>query len=106
MRFLFWLIVLPLAVLTAWFAVANREPVAIDLDPFPFSIETPLYALLMGALFLGLVIGGVAAWLGQGRWRRRARALQRRARQLESELTEVRNRASLALTPEAEPDGR
>ena len=105
MRFLFWLTVLPLAVLTAWFAAANREPVAIDLDPFPFAVEIPLFAVPMGALFVGLVVGGTAAWFGQRRWRRQTRALRRRARQLEAELDAVRSRAALALTADPESTG-
>ncbi len=59
-------------VLVGW-AVANREPVMMWLDPLDRSngsITMPLY--LFGFVFLiaGVLIGGTAAWFRQGRWRR------------------------------------
>ena len=72
------LIVVPLAVVLIAFAVANRMPVATTFDPFnpgnpALTIELPHFVLLFAALGLGLVIGGVATWLGQGRYRKLAK---------------------------------
>jgi uncharacterized integral membrane protein len=66
------------AVLLVTLAVANREPVRLVLDPFkpdaPVIFMTlPLYAYLLGALILGVMLGGAAVWFGQGRWRKTAR---------------------------------
>ncbi|MDA0654050.1 MAG: LapA family protein [Proteobacteria bacterium] len=96
-RFLFWLIVLPLAVLMALFGVANSQNIQLDLDPLPIVLTLPLYATVLGAVFIGLLVGGVTTWLGQGRWRRQARMLNRRVRQLERESSASR-RAPPVLT--------
>ena len=66
------------AVLLATLAVANRHSVPLVLDPFNpqrpvISIDLPFYIFLFAALILGVVLGGVATWLSQGKWRRMAR---------------------------------
>ena len=102
MRFLFWLIVLPLAVLIALFAIANNELVTLAFDPAPFEMQLPLFLVVLAALFAGLLIGGISAWLGQRRWRQQARALNRNVRNLERELTEARARAERPAVPAVE----
>ncbi|TCT10686.1 uncharacterized protein DUF1049 [Tepidamorphus gemmatus] len=72
------LITLPLAVLIIAFSVANRAPVRVSLDPFgsgdtALSVSVPLFLLVLGCLLVGVLVGGTAAWLSQGKWRRRAR---------------------------------
>lgn len=72
------LILAPLAIILIAFAVANRGPVAITFDPFnpgnhALTIEWPLFVALFVALALGLVIGGVATWIRQGRYRKLAK---------------------------------
>lgn len=62
------------AVLLLTLAVANRHAVRLVLDPFNpgnpvVSAQLPLYALLFAVLIGGVVLGGVATWLGQGKWR-------------------------------------
>lgn len=85
------LILAPLALLIAMFAVANRAPVLIGFDPFGaqppmFAFVSPLYLALMAALILGVVVGGVAAWVSQNPRRRRARRL---AAELKASRTEA-----------------
>jgi hypothetical protein len=66
----------------AAYAVANRAPVRLVLDPLsPYSdktlvssVEAPLFVYLFAALFLGIFLGAAAVWIGQGRWRNAARA--------------------------------
>ena len=72
------LILLPVALLIVLFAVANRGPVTIALDPFggePPMLTTaaPLFLVLLAALIAGVIVGGAAAWSRQGKWRSRAR---------------------------------
>ena len=65
----------------------SREILAVDLmlglNPFDanagFGIEAPLFLFLLGAFALGLVIGGFATWVGQGKWRKTARVEAREA---------------------------
>lgn len=73
-KLLSWLLLAPLALVMIAFAVANRAAVEIRLDPLPLTLEAPLFALAYACIFLGLVVGGAAAWLAGRRWRRLARA--------------------------------
>ncbi len=78
-------IVVPLGVLLIALAVVNRKPVQLTLDPFgaldpTVGIEAPLFLLLLGAFAVGLVVGGIATWIDQGKWRRTAREGVREAR--------------------------
>ena len=71
-------VVLPAVVVLAAIGVANSQWVRLSLDPFrpddpALSLELPLYAWLLGALILGVVVGGLATWMTQARWRRSAR---------------------------------
>ncbi len=93
------LILVPLAVVIVAFAVANRQVVTISLDPFgsdhpAASLTLPLFALVIVLLILGVVIGGIAAWLRQGKWRRTARRLEREAGELRSQIDQFKRAAS------------
>jgi uncharacterized integral membrane protein len=75
------LILVPLAILIVMFAVANRDVVTVSFDPFnaaqPASaVKLPLFALLITATMAGVLVGGIAAWLKQAKWRRAARLLE------------------------------
>lgn len=89
-RIFSWLFGVPVALLVIILAVANRKQVMFSLDPFSldqpwYSIEVPLYVLLMGSIVLGMLIGGVSAWLTQGKWRKEARFRRHEVRRLELE---------------------
>jgi uncharacterized integral membrane protein len=78
-------IVVPLAVVLIALAVANRKPAELTLDPFgaldpTVGIVAPLFLLLLGAFAFGLIVGGIATWFTQGKWRRMAREETRQAR--------------------------
>ena len=91
-------VVVPLGILLVALAVVNRTPAILVLDPFGgseprLSLEAPLFLPLLGAFALGLIVGGIATWLSQGKWRwtarsgaREARDLRRQASRLEKEL--------------------
>ena len=75
-------ILVPLGVVIIAFAVANRQIVTVSLDPFSTehpaaSLTLPLFALVIVLLVVGVLIGGIAAWLRQSKWRRTARRLER-----------------------------
>lgn len=99
MRLTLWLVVLPLAIFSAFFAVHNRQAVNLDFDPFPYQVQLPVFVAVLGAILIGLIAGGIAAWLRQGKWRRQARTLRKKVRGLESDLEQVRAQAaSITLT--------
>ena len=99
MKLLWWIILLPLLALAAAFAVANRAPVAVSLDPLPYAIEMPAYVALMIAIFVGLIIGGMSTWLAGRRWRREARLGRRNIKLLEAEVDSLRARMADPVNP-------
>ncbi|MDF0517416.1 lipopolysaccharide assembly protein LapA domain-containing protein [Bradyrhizobium yuanmingense] len=104
-KFLTALIVLPLGLILAAFAVANRHFVTVSFDPFiaddpALSITLPLFLLLILVAALGVVAGGSAVWFGQRRWRRAARRNDAEARAVRAELADLRAQAAAA---KAEP---
>lgn len=77
-RIMTFAVFIPLAIVLVALAVANRAPAALTLDPFnpgnpALTVSLPLFIYLFGALALGLVVGSVATWFRQGRYRRQAR---------------------------------
>ncbi|MFA5950310.1 MAG: hypothetical protein WC807_08505 [Hyphomicrobium sp.] len=86
-----WLVLaFPAAVLLIALAVSNRHVVRLVLDPFRpeapvLSLVLPFYAYLFGTLLLGVVLGGLATWISQGRWRRTARLSSADARRWHAE---------------------
>ena len=101
-RFLKALILLPVAVLVVLLAVANRAPVTLSLDPFSqdapeFATQLPLFAVIFAAVAVGVLIGGVATWLAQGKNRRERRQYRREATQLRSESERLRGRPATTL---------
>lgn len=74
MRSLRNLILFFVAIVAVAFAVANRHLVPFVLDPMAgFVYEAPLYVYMLAALLSGFLIGALASWLGQSRWRNAAR---------------------------------
>jgi uncharacterized integral membrane protein len=105
------LILVPLAMLLVAFAVANRGSIVVSFDPFDavhpaYAVPVPLFALILGLVISGVVIGGVAAWLRQSKWRRTAKLAQARARELAAELDRLKRATSpIELTAAPVPAG-
>jgi uncharacterized integral membrane protein len=84
-------VLVPVAVIIIAFAVANRQKVAVSFDPFSAhepaaSVTLPLFALIILVLIIGVVVGGLASWLRQGKWRGSARRFERELRHLRDKL--------------------
>jgi uncharacterized integral membrane protein len=103
------LIVVPLAVVIIVFAVANRQSATVSFDPFSstspaYAATLPLFVVIFVALIIGVLVGGIAAWIGQARWRRLARRRDADARVLHQELETIRRRfAPEQPPPESSP---
>ncbi|MBL8700249.1 MAG: LapA family protein [Alphaproteobacteria bacterium] len=93
MRPLFWIVGVPLLLIGAFFAVANRELVAIDLWPATGKVTMPLFAALVGALYLGFLLGAIVAWWAGRHGRGRARETRRRLGDLQRENQQLHERA-------------
>jgi uncharacterized integral membrane protein len=104
-------ILVPLAIVIIAFAVANRQIVTVSLDPFSAehpaaSLTLPLFALVIVLLVLGILIGGIAAWLRQSKWRRAARRLEREIADLHIEIEALKRSAGIpsVSAPAAAPE--
>jgi uncharacterized integral membrane protein len=101
-------IAVPLAAIIIAFAVANRQNVTVSFDPFSavnpaYAATLPLFAVVMLVLIFGVVVGGVAAWIKQGKWRRAARQLEAENRTLRSDLDDARRRTAAVAEPAPPP---
>lgn len=93
---LFGLLV-PLAIVLIMFAVANRGVVNVSFDPFDpaqpaLAVRMPLFLLIFVTLITGVVLGGFAAWLRQGRYRRATRGLRNEMAGLRREVETLGSR--------------
>ena len=92
------------AVFLVTLAVANRHTVRLVLDPFNpldpvLAAELPFYAFLFAMLIIGVILGGIATWMGQSRWRRLARSRGQDAARWRAEaerLTRERDASQIA----------
>lgn len=97
-KFLTALVVIPLGVFFVIFAVANRHLVTVSFDPFnsvtpTVAITLPLFVVIIAVAMLGVLTGGMATWFRQGRFRRAARQSEAEARQMRTELADLRQTA-------------
>jgi uncharacterized integral membrane protein len=97
-KFLTALLVIPLGVFFVIFAVANRHLVTVSFDPFnsvtpTVAVTMPLFAVIIAVAVLGVLAGGMATWFRQGRFRRAARQSEAEARQMRTELADLRHSA-------------
>jgi len=95
-RYLAWIITIPIAVVLISFAVTNRDIVTVGLWPLPFVLDLPLYLLVLGALVVGFLFGGVLAWAGGSRHRSLARRRADRIDRLTAEVRRLRARQAEA----------
>jgi uncharacterized integral membrane protein len=107
-KFVAGVILIPLAVVIVMFAVANREIIAVSFDPFDptrpaFVLKVPLFILILLLVGTGVVVGGVAAWLKQHKWRARARRAEAEARELRTALDAQRVRSGLPAALDTNP---
>ncbi len=102
------LILIPLAVLIVALAVANRQIVTVSFDPFSATdpallLRAPLFVLVFILVIAGVIIGGAASWLRQGKWRRAARARETELRSARSEVDRLRRELAARETASAPP---
>ena len=86
------------------FAVANRQAVTVSFDPFSghdpaATVSLPLFALVIVLLIIGVLIGGSASWLRQGKWRGAARRFERELDVLRGKLAALEGMAEVRERP-------
>jgi uncharacterized integral membrane protein len=100
------LFLVPLSVLVIGLSVANRGAVTLAFNPLDpsaagFTVSVPLFLILFAAVGLGVLIGGVAAWLRQGSWRHAARVARDEADSLRAERDRLKS--ELAIPARGKP---
>ena len=93
--------ILCVAVVLIVLAIANRDPVVINLLPadlalwlrIDLSISLPLFLIISGAITAGLVLGFVWEWLREHRHRADAWRAKRDATRLSRELETLKGEA-------------
>jgi uncharacterized integral membrane protein len=93
--FLKAIVLIPVAIVAVLFAVANRGPLTLSLDPLAreapaITLTLPIFVVIFAALMAGVLIGGIATWLRQGRHRKAARENRRECERLEAEARRLR----------------
>ena len=104
-----WIIIIPVAAIIIAFAVANSQTVTVSFDPFSTTVPAyvatlPLYVVIFAVLIIGVLVGGFAAWLGQGKWRRKARRLEAELRSVQQEVDLINARQTYRGQPHAAPE--
>jgi len=97
-------VLVPLAIIIVSFAVANRQTIVVSFDPFDstqpaYAASMPLFVLIFVLVIFGVILGGMAAWLRQARWRWTARRAEAENRELR--LENDRLKRQLAENPPA-----
>ncbi|HTR83285.1 MAG TPA: LapA family protein [Reyranella sp.] len=71
-------------------AVSNPQPVELSLWPLPYALKAPLYLLIVGLLFVGVLAGLGMGWWAARHHRRRARKHGSEAARLDRENARLR----------------
>ncbi len=87
--------------------VANRHTVPMGLDPFAaeapsITIDAPMFVYLFAALLAGAVLGGLGAWIGQGRWRELARRRTKETYRLRGERERLAREMHTVQSPDSD----
>jgi len=96
-----WVVLVPLCIVLIVFALANRQLVVVNFNPFVPSealstpgVGVPFFLVLSTVLLLGVVLGGVATWFAQSHHRRDERSYRRQTERLTREVDAMRRSPS------------
>jgi uncharacterized membrane protein YidH (DUF202 family) len=94
----------PIALLVILFSIANRAPTTVSLDPFSreapaLAYTLPLYLIVLAAIGVGLIAGGIGAWLAQGRHRKAERSWRREAQTARADADRLRTSLASQASP-------
>ena len=107
-KIVFLFVAVPIAIILVLLSVANRQDVRLGLDPFNtvdpvVSFTLPFFVFLFAALLLGMIIGSMATWFKQGKYRKNARKEHVEAVKWQSEAENQKKRAE-ELAVELHPE--
>jgi uncharacterized integral membrane protein len=101
-RLVLFVFTIPIAIILIALSVANRAPVMATIDPFnpgnpALSFSLPLFALVLAALIIGVVLGSLLTWVNQGKHRSRAKLEAGRADAIKREAEAIKQERAMAL---------
>ena len=82
-----------MAIILILFAISNRTPVTLGLEPLPFVLDAPLYAAVLVAFVVGFLAAGITAFVVGGRGRRTRRHAVAEAKRLREEVAALKEAA-------------
>ncbi|WP_138918604.1 lipopolysaccharide assembly protein LapA domain-containing protein, partial [Nitrospirillum viridazoti] len=82
LRYLSWIVSIPLALVAIDFAIVNEELVRLTLWPLDGAVVAPSFAVVFVSLLVGFLAGGLISWLSAGKHRRALRKERARGDQL------------------------
>ena len=103
-RLIVWLVSLAMIPVVMAFSVSNRGPVEVSLEPIPYVVEAPLYLVVLAAVGIGLVWGGLGAWTSGARSRRLARDRAYEASKAKREVSTLKDTVLNLEAAKAEAD--
>jgi uncharacterized integral membrane protein len=91
-------VLVPIGILLIVLSVANRQMVTLALNPFNpadsvLSASAPFFVFLFLAVIVGMILGSLATWFSQGKYRKRARSEASQAVKWHAEAEKHRTRA-------------
>lgn len=86
------IVLIPVGVILIAFIIANRETVALSLDPFQsgsesFTYHAPFFVWLFLFLAIGIIIGGISVWFSQHRFRKALKDTQTELQGLKMDIS-------------------
>lgn len=91
-------VLVPIGIVLIVLSVANRQTVTLALNPFNpadsvLSASAPFFVFLFLAVIFGMIVGSLATWFSQGKYRKRARNEASEAVKWHAEAEKHRTRA-------------
>ena len=100
--FIRWIFGLSLAIFLAGFSILNRESVTLNWGPLESTLDLPIYAIALGFMILGFIIGSLIVWLNYAPLRQTRRKQKKQIKDLEKELDAVNENIPLEPIAQAQ----
>lgn len=89
MKLFSWAFLTLLVILIVTLSIGNRDSVPFSLFPLPYEMEIPLYVLILGGGFIGVLLGSIRTWLSAGKTRGENRSSKQEILRLKGEIARL-----------------
>ena len=79
------------AVFFVLFTISNRPEIVVELWTLPYTLNLPLYLLLLVSAFFGFIAGVIITFFSSGTMRKNFRKAEKKAGNLEKELKKLKD---------------